>query len=189
MQQPLRRGLCETRGGKDSVARIVAEIPTSAVGEHDSQIRRYVLSEECCDSFIGEEVAEILQVETAQTVLLLQSESKSCGNGADRVLDFHDENMDGNNWVVCEIRFDTSPEHGMPPLVPNRRLDDSCKKLVWADGVLLEQMVHSELEKYNAKLNVLVYLPNEFAFGIIRGNLCYSPARVRSQRMAMSGDG
>ena len=109
------------------MARIVAEIPASAVGEHDSQVRHYILSEECCDSFIGEEVAEILQVKTAHTVLLLQSKSKSAGNDSDRVLDFHDENMDGNNRVVCEMRLDTSPEDGMPSLVPHRRLNNSYK--------------------------------------------------------------
>ena len=42
------------------MAGIVAEIPASAVGEHDSQVGRYVFSEEGCDSFIGEEVTEIL---------------------------------------------------------------------------------------------------------------------------------
>ena len=60
MQQPLRRSLCEARGRKDSVARIVAKIPPPAVREHDSQIRCYILSEECCDGFISEKVAEIL---------------------------------------------------------------------------------------------------------------------------------
>ena len=106
------------------MTRIVAEIPASAVGEDYSQIGYYILSEECGDSFISQEVAKVLQVETAHTVLLLQSKSKSAGDDSDRVLDFRDENMNGDYWVACEIRLDTSPENGVPVLMPNRRLDD-----------------------------------------------------------------
>ena len=59
------------------MASVVAEIPGSAVGEHNSHVGRYVFGDEARDSFIGEEITEILQVETAQAVLFLQRELQS----------------------------------------------------------------------------------------------------------------
>ena len=39
-------------------------------------------------------------------------------------------------------------------------------------------MIHSELEKRTAKLNILVHLPNQVAFGIPRVNLRNGSALV-----------
>jgi len=166
MQQLPGCGLRELCGGENSVTYVVAEIPTSAVGEHDAQVHHNILSEEGCNSLIDEEVTEILQVESAHTVWLLPSNPESGGNNTDCIFDFRDENMDCCNRVVCEVSFNTTPEDGVPILVPNRRLDDSCKELAWADRVLREQTFHSELEERTTQLKLLKHVSKKFAFGV-----------------------